>query len=64
MPVTIKQQNEEGDGLYNFEEWDEVPDILYFSPVCGSDNPVLNRQEWEEFKKCGDMVFDLMAKGE
>lgn len=58
---------------YTFGEWEEVPnllEIIYLEDgLDGMDYvekinlPVFSKQEWEEFKRAGDMAFEMMGRG-
>ena len=64
MGVSIKLANDDHEDLYTFEEWVESPNILSIGALGAGELPVLSKSEWEQFKKCGDTVFELMEGGE
>jgi hypothetical protein len=53
---------------YSFTEWCECPDILEITLSNWTGDtyevvetfPVLSKEDWEEFKRAGDMAFTLM----
>jgi hypothetical protein len=52
-----------GDTVYTFAEWTEVDGLLEIS--CNDSHtvvtlPVMDKDEWQKFKRAGDMAFELM----
>jgi hypothetical protein len=55
---------------YTFGEWEEVPNLLeivYLEDSLGDMDfvqkinlPVFSKEDWEEFKRAGDMAFKMM----
>ena len=52
-----------GDTVYTFSEWAEISGIL---EISFNDSrtvvtlPAMDKDEWQKFKRAGDMAFELM----
>jgi hypothetical protein len=56
-----------GDTVYAFSEWTEVDGLLEIS--CDDSHtvftlPVMDKEEWQKFKRAGDMAFELMESND
>lgn len=59
----------ESDTEYTFSEWEEVTghlEVSYKDVALSSEFtlPVFTREQWEEFKRAGDMAFEAMRLSE
>ena len=56
-----------GDTVYTFAEWTEVDGLLEISCNDGHTDitlPVMDKDEWQKFKRAGDMAFELMENND
>ena len=56
-----------GDTVYTFSEWTEAEGLLEIS--CDDSVrtlllPVMDKEEWQKFKRAGDLAFELMEKSD
>lgn len=62
----VKINFNDSDTIYTFSEWDEVPEYLNINySELGTEGeefnlPAIGKQEWEAFKRAGDIVFENM----
>lgn len=56
-----------GDTVYTFSEWTEIDGLLEISCDDSARTlvlPVMDKEEWQKFKRAGDIAFELMENND